>query len=49
LGSWWWPLSLATKPNQPPFHGASSRIPNSHHSSHSGVFAIVIFLLKVVY
>jgi hypothetical protein len=38
LGSRWWPLSLATRPNQPPFHGPSNQIPSSHHSSHSRFF-----------
>jgi hypothetical protein len=45
LGSRWWPLSLAMRPNQSPFHGASSRIPSSHHSSHYKFFAIVIYPL----
>ncbi len=49
LGSWWWPLSLAVRPNQPPFHGASNQILSSHHLSHYRVFAIVIYPLKVVY
>jgi hypothetical protein len=38
LGSRWWPLSLATRPNQPPSHGALSRIPSSHHLLHSIFF-----------
>ncbi len=29
----------------PLFHGASNQIPNSHHSSHSRFFAIVIYPL----
>jgi len=32
-----------------PIHGASSRIPSSHHSSQSGVFATMIYPFKVVY
>jgi hypothetical protein len=46
VGSWWWPLSLATRANQPPSHGAPSRIPRSHHLSHSRFFAIVIYPLS---
>ncbi|CAM6018926.1 unnamed protein product [Sphagnum balticum] len=33
------------RPHQPPFHGTSRQIPNSHHSSHSGFLAIVIYPL----
>jgi hypothetical protein len=44
LGSWWWSLSLAMRPNQPPSHGTLSQIPNSHHSSHFGI-AIVNYPL----
>jgi hypothetical protein len=43
LGSRWWPLSLVTRPNQPFFHGASSRIPSSHHLSHSRFSIVVIY------
>jgi hypothetical protein len=49
LGSWWWPLSLAARPSQPPFHGALSQIPSLHHSSHFRVFTIVIYPFKIVY
>jgi hypothetical protein len=43
LDSWWWPLSLATNPNQPSFHGILSQVPNLHHSSHSRLFVVMIF------
>jgi hypothetical protein len=45
LGFWWWPLSLAIKPHQPPFYGTLSRIPSSHHSLHFGFLAIMIYPL----
>jgi hypothetical protein len=47
VSSWWWPLSLATRADQPPSHRASSRVPSSHHPSHSRVFAIVTYFLKL--
>jgi len=49
LGSRWQPLLLATRPNQPPSHGASSWIHGSHHSSHSKFPAVVIYSLYVIH
>ncbi len=43
LGSRWWSLLLATRPNQPPFHGTSSWMPSLHHLSHFKFFAVVIY------
>jgi hypothetical protein len=43
LGSRWRPLSLATRPNQPPSHGASNRILSLHHLSHFWFSAIMIY------
>jgi hypothetical protein len=46
VGSWWWPLSLATRSDQPTSPRASSRVPHSHHSSHPRFFTTVIYPLS---